>query len=334
MSAERGNRRLGRGLDALLGERNPPAQNSDSRGRESDPSPRASRTGNGGELEREELAGAGAVQNTLVEVPVRDIRPNPFQPRRDFAEGELGELSDSIRAAGLLQPITVRRAGAGPVGGPAGYELVAGERRLRAVKELGWVTIPAVVRDYDDQASLVLALVENLQREDLNPIEEATGYARLADEFGLTQTELAEAVGKDRSTVANLLRVLQLPREVRQMLESGAITLGHARPLLALQDDDLATALARETVEQGLSVRAVEERVRRETPVPEHRKRGRPRKEDRRSPEVKLVEDALRQRLQTDVSVLARKADSGELRIRFYSSDDLNRILDLMGATD
>jgi ParB family chromosome partitioning protein len=181
---------------------------------------------------------------------------------------------------------------------------------------------------------LTLALIENLQRADLNPIEEAEGYARLASEFDLTQNEIADLVGKDRSTVANLQRVLQLPAAVRKMLETGALSLGHARPLLALEDHALAVKLATEAVEHGLSVRTIEERVRQDAPRHDKPRRGRPRKEDSRPPEVRHVEDLLRKRFQTDVSVVRKKRDKGELRIQFYSTEDLNRLLEVMGALE
>jgi ParB family transcriptional regulator, chromosome partitioning protein len=263
----------------------------------------------------------------LREIALSEIRPNHYQPRKEFSPEALKELADSIRTAGLLQPIAVRSVS-------GGYELVAGERRLRAVKSLDWATIPAIVRDYDDRTMLTLALVENLQRADLNPIEEAEGYARLASEFDLTQNEIAELVGKDRSTIANLQRVLQLPVAVRRMLESGALSLGHARPLLALDDHDLATRLAMEAVEHGLSVRTIEERVRQAAPRKEKPQRGRPRKEDIRPPEVRHVEDLLRKRFQTDVAIVQKKQDKGELRIQFYSTEDLNRLLEAMGALE
>ncbi len=312
MSTDRNPRRLGRGLEALLGQKQhttatPSGATEEPRGNpHQEPEP-----------------------NALQEIPVGDIQPNQYQPRKEFKAEELRELRESIKAAGLLQPVTVRKLASG-----MGYELIAGERRLRAVKSLGWARIPAIVRDYDDQTTLALALVENLQREDLNPIEEAEGYARLSGEFGLTQIELAELVGKDRSTIANLLRVLQLPATVRRMLQTGDLTLGHARPLLALDNDKLAIQLATEAVKHGLSVRAVEERVRQEAPRSDTPQRGRPRKEDTRSAEVRYVEDSLRRRLQTDVSVLAKKNDKGELRIHFYSTEDLNRILELLGAVE
>ncbi len=181
---------------------------------------------------------------------------------------------------------------------------------------------------------LTLALIENLQREDLNPIEEAEGYARLADEFDLSNNEIAELVGKDRSTIANFLRILQLPPQVCKMLEAGDLTLGHARPLLALEDEELITKVAADVVQYGLSVRAVEERVRQDAPKPEKPKRGRPAKADTRSAEVKHVEDLLRRRLQTDVALTLRKGQQGELKIQFYSYDDLNRLLELMDALE
>lgn len=309
MSADKTPRRLGRGLDALLGEKTTP------RPRIASPAPADDET-----VTPEN-------RSALRDIPVSEIKPNHYQPRKEFGQEELTELADSIRTTGLLQPVAVRTVA-------GGYELVAGERRLRAVKTLGWPTVPAIVRDYDDRTMLTMALVENLQRADLNPIEEAEGYARLASEFDLTQNEISDLVGKDRSTVANLLRVLQLPAAVRKMLESGALTLGHARPLLALEDNDLAIKLATEAVEHGLSVRAIEERVRQNAPRHEKPHRGRPRKEDIRPPEVRHVEDLLRKRFQTDVTLVRKKRDKGELRFRFYSTEDLNRLLEAMGAIE
>lgn len=318
MSQERTpSRRLGRGLEALLGTASRPAAAGDAAATVE------SGEGAGG------AAAEGGVRGRLLEIPVSEIRPNHFQPRREFTLAELNELRDSIKAAGLLQPVTVRSSATG-----RGYELVAGERRLRAVKDLGWRTIPAIVRDYDDRSTLALALVENLQREDLNPIEEASGYARLAQEFGLGQAEIAELVGKDRSTIANLLRILGLPREVQRMLETGELTTGHARPLLALEDEAEIVRLAREIRGEGLSVRNVEERVRREAPVQARPKRGRPRRDDARPAGVRDVEDRLRRRLQTDVSVRPGPKETGELRIRFYSYADLDRLLALLGVAE
>jgi ParB family chromosome partitioning protein len=245
-------------------------------------------------------------------------------------------LEASLRTSGLLQPITVRR-----LDGDS-YELIMGERRLRAATQIGWTEIPAVVKDareIDDRALLTLALVENLQRADLNPLEEAQGYKRLTDEFGLTQQQVADAVGKDRSTVANFLRVLSLPTPVRQMLSEGLITLGHARALLALLDDRRMLELANEVVANQLSVREVERRVRAANepsrasgtePTRPVRGPSLPAPSNQASPELRRIEDQLRRHLQTDVHLAMTGKEKGVLRIGFYSSEDLERLLDLI----
>jgi ParB family chromosome partitioning protein len=288
-----GRRRLGRGLEALLG----PTRE---------------------EAERE---------GSLVELPIQDIKPNPFQPRQTVDPAALEELVSSIKQAGLLQPVVVRRARGGANGG---YELIAGERRLRACQQLGWERIPAVQRDADDRTLLTLALIENLQRDDLSPVDEARGYERLIAEFKLAQQDVADAVGRDRSTVANALRLLKLPEIVLQMLHEGHLSVGHARALLALEDPHIVTNLAREAVAQGLSVREVEDRVRGGR-APERRprmKRGMG-----AAPEVRRVEDALRRRLGTDVRVTLRARGKGQIHLSFYSNDDLARLLELILGT-
>jgi ParB family chromosome partitioning protein len=269
----------------------------------------------------------------LQTVRVADIAPNHFQPRRVFSGAELAELEASIRASGLLQPITVRPRKNG------GWELVAGERRLRAVARLGWTEISAIVRDFDDRAMLTLALVENLQRTDLNALEEAEGYQRLIDEFQLTQQQVADAVGKDRTTITNLLRVLSLPAAVRQMVEKGHISAGHARALLAVKDDRRQLELANEIVARQLSVRDVESRAR--AMVGDHA--GRKQKATSAAPPVvttsnsnatvRRIEEQLRKYLQTDVSVQSLGNERGVLRISFFSHDDLERVLDLVLGT-
>lgn len=282
-----GRRRLGRGLEALLG----PTRE---------------------EAERE---------GSLVELPLSQIRPNPYQPRQDVDPVALEELKASIRQVGLLQPVVVR------AGREGGYELIAGERRLRACQALGWERIPAVKRDVDDRTVLTLALIENLQRDDLSPVDEARGYDRLLAEFSLTQQDVADAVGRDRSTVANALRLLKLPEPVLQLLHEGGLSVGHARALLALDDPRAATNLAREAVAQGFSVRDVEDRVRGGR-APERRprlKRGLG-----TAPEVRRVEDALRRRLGTDVRVTLRAKGKGQIHIAFYSNEDLARQLELI----
>jgi ParB family chromosome partitioning protein len=283
-------RRLGRGLDALIGQ---------------------AQSGTAGSTE-------------LQRIPIARIRPNPFQPRREFDPAQLAELETSIKASGLLQPITVRRKG-------EQYELVAGERRLRAVSNLQWKDIPAVVRDFDDQTLLVLALVENLQRSDLNAIEEARGYQQLLGEFSLTHQQVADAVGKDRSTITNLLRVLALPESVQQAVAEGKLSAGHARAIASLNDPEAASRLATEVIAAGLSVRQTEERVRgSRTPAKPAAPIQNPSKVDRHDPAARQIEDELRRFLQTDVHLKLTGKSKGIVSIAFYSADDLDRILELM----
>ena len=294
MSAETP-RRLGRGLEALI-----PA---------------------GGGLPQ-----AGAASD-LLRIPISRIRPNPFQPRREVDTVELAELEQSLKSSGLLQPITVRRRG-------DAFELIAGERRFRAASNLGWTDISAIVRDYDDRTMLVLALVENLQRADLNAIEEARGYRRLIEDFQLTQQQVAEAVGKDRTTVTNLLRILTLPEEVQRLVETGAITSGHARALLALGAEHSPSEVAQMAVAGGMSVRALEQHVRTlGAPAiikPRSGAAGPRITQSGVSAAVKAVEDALRSYLQTDVRIALAGGENGTVEVKFYSTDDLDRLIGLI----
>lgn len=284
-------KRLGRGLEALLGSAtgSPSAPTNDS--------PR--------------------------EIPVDRIRPNPFQPRREFARAELEELELSMRSSGLLQPVVLRIAG-------DGYELIAGERRLRAAKSLGWTSIPAIVRQLDQREMLTLALVENLQRTDLNAIEEADGYYRLQEEFALTQQQIATIVGKDRSTIANLLRLRSLPDSVRDMVREGRLSVGHARALLALPNGTDIIATAERVAKENLTVRDVERLSR---PASNSRSTTEPVASNiaasvpSADPQIRRIADQLRRFLQTDVAVHANNRGEGEIRIRFYSADDLERLL-------
>ncbi|HJR35118.1 MAG TPA: ParB/RepB/Spo0J family partition protein [Gemmatimonadales bacterium] len=288
-------KRLGRGLEALLGP-----------------------------ISKDEAAASGGLR----EIAVTAIAPNPYQPRREFEEAPLQELADSIAASGLLQPVVVR---ARPNGR---YELIAGERRWRAVQRLGWQKIPAVIKEVDDRALLTLALIENLQRDDLSPLDAAVGYQRLMEEFSLPQQEVARLVGKDRSTVSNTLRLLRLPTEVQTLLQHRKLSEGHARALLALNDPREMVRLAAECSAAEWSVRDLEARVRGEqvNAAPGARKTiRRPRAEPRNpSADVRLVEDALRKRLQTDVRVTARRRGRGAVTIHYYSNDDLARLLELI----
>lgn len=302
-------RRLGRGLEALI-----------STARQQRETPAA------------EGQPATAPGSDLQRIRITDVSPNHFQPRRTFTEAELAELEASLRANGLLQPITVRPKGQGK------WELVAGERRLRAATRLGWTEIPAVVRDFDDRAMLTLALVENLQRSDLNALEEAEGYQRLIDEFGLTQQQVADAVGKDRSTITNLLRVLSLPPSIRAMVEKGLLSTGHARALLAIRDPRQQQELATEIVAKQLSVRQTEARARGDLAEPPAGSKPSGARENASSaptprssdPAVRRLEEQLRRRLQTDVSIQQTGDGKGTVRLAFYSADDLERLLELM----
>jgi ParB family chromosome partitioning protein len=208
--------------------------------------------------------------------------------------------------------------------------LIAGERRLRAATRLGWTEIPAIVKEYDDKALLTLALVENLQRSDLNPIEEAEGYSRLIADFRLTQQDVADVVGKDRSTVANSLRLLNLPAAVRRMLQEGHLSVGHARALLAIPAERVMVDLAREAVAKNLSVRDVERRVKQATPSTRQPNASVERNGSARKAEIRRITDRLRRRLQTDVVVDIDDKDRGHLQISFYSADDLNRLIELI----
>jgi ParB family chromosome partitioning protein len=271
-------------------------------------------------------------RSALRSIPVAQIRPNPLQPRKEFGANDLRDLESSIRANGLLQPVTVRADATG-----LEFFLIAGERRFRAVQRLGWREIPAIVREdgeVDEKAQLTLALVENLQRTDLNPIEEGEGYQQLISQFSLTQQEVADVVGKDRSTVANTLRLLALPSQVRRMVREGELSIGHARALLSLGDDHRIIELAKAIIAEGLNVREVERRVR-EAGTKRAAARGEtPRPEVKRPPEVARIEEELRRRLQTDAKVHLTAKNAGELRIPFYSADDLERLLDLvLGAS-
>jgi ParB family chromosome partitioning protein len=272
---------------------------------------------------------ASSDDGALKSIPIAQIGRNPFQPRREFNTEELGELEESLKASGLLQPVTVRRRQ-----GKDGFELIAGERRLRAATRLGWKEIPAIIKEIDDRTVLTLALVENLQRTDLNPIEEGEGYHRLSHEFGLTQQQIAETVGKDRTTIANMLRLLQLPDAVRKLLQDGDLTMGHAKVLLGLDDPEMIGTLAREIVKEGLTVREVERRLREFSGLRTGKKPGRPRSADRLPAEVKRIENRLRRFLQTDITISVGKNNRGSLTIHFYSADDLERILEAMRVPD
>lgn len=259
-------------------------------------------------------------QGTLLELPMDAIRPNPYQPRVHMDEAALQELVASLRTSGLLQPVVVRVHG-------GGYQIIAGERRWRAAQQLGWRKIPAVVKEADDRTLLTLALVENLQRDQLSAIEAARSYQRLIDEFQASPAEVGELVGKDRSTVANALRLLKLPVDVRELVDGGQLSEGHARALLGLNEQTQMSRLARDAVAGGWSVRDTEAKVRGGRTA---RGPRRPTGKQEISGEHRRVEEALRKRLGTDVRVTARRRGRGLIALSYYSNDDLARLLELM----
>jgi ParB family chromosome partitioning protein len=282
---------LGRGLAALLPGAAPPA-----------PTPElvrpAPRTGDG-----------------LRTVAIEEVHPSAWQPRKTFDDARLAELAESIRAQGIIQPLVVRGREDG------GYELIAGERRWRAAQRAGLLEVPVVVREIAPQRAFEMALVENLQREDLNPIEEAEGYQRLVAEHGYTQESVAVRVGKERSTVANSLRLLKLPAAVRAMVVGAQLGMGHARALLGIEDDDAILRLARQTVARSLSVRQVEALVRRE------REPGQKSEPVKPSSSARDLTERLQRALQTKVRVVEEGPGRGHLEIHYASLDQLDGVL-------
>lgn len=283
-----------------------------------------------GALIRENLMeeGAGVASSAGLQaktLSIASIVPNPYQPRREFSEQDLADLTSSLKENGLLQPIVVRPASDGTKGK---WELVAGERRWRASMRLGWKEIPAVVKEVDDRTLLVLALVENIQRAQLSALEEAEGYQRLAEEFTLTQQQVAEVVGKDRSTVANAMRLLQLPASVRQLLRDGALSAGHARALLGLENDRRMADVARQAVDEGWSVRDVEAYVKKSRQAPK-KSAGRDRNRD---PNEKALEEELQRVFGTEVRIRAGRGGKGRVEIPFFSHDDFDRIFERLSG--
>ena len=257
-------------------------------------------------------SGSGAV-----ELKISELEPNREQPRRELDEKAMAELADSIAQHGLLQPLLVR-----PLFG-GGYQIVAGERRWRAARMAGLSEVPAVVREMSDHEVMELALIENLQREDLTPLEEANGYQTLLDKYGMTQEEVAKTVGKSRPAVANALRLLHLPEAIRELVERGELSAGHARTLLAFPDEASMLEAAKKAVEQGLSVRELERMAKK---AAEAQKEGEKPRPTRRIPYFDEVELSLHEHLGRKVRVAGNKT-KGTLQIEFYGEEDLQRLM-------
>ncbi len=261
--------------------------------------------------------------SVIINIPLEQIEVNPFQPRTTFEEASLQDLSDSIKVHGVIQPITVRKIENNK------YQLIAGERRLRASKLAGKTEVPAFVRAASDQESIEIALIENIQREDLNPLEIAINYKRLQDECDLTQEELAVRLGKNRSSVTNFIRLLRLPPDIQAALRDEKITMGHAKALLAIENPLLLLSAFKETVSKGLSVRQVEELVR--TLESKPKKSTTPANKSTAIPfTIKKMQDTLVTSLSTKVHINRNNDGKGDIVIKFYNDDDLQRLVEMI----
>lgn len=255
----------------------------------------------------------------VIEIPLNQLRANPYQPRKAFDEESIKELAESIRQHGIIQPIIVRSV-------LKGYEIIAGERRFRASQYCGNTTIPAVVKSFSDQQVMEIALIENLQRENLNAMEVAVAYQGLMDQFQLTQEELSLKVGKSRSHIANFLRLLSLPDEVKEYVSRGTLSMGHARALVGLKDSAMIKQLAKQCIDHEWSVRDLENAVQQLDKKKMETKKSAAKKRD---PYIEEVEEGLRERYKTTVKIKESK-DKGKIEINFYSKQDLQRLLDLL----
>lgn len=259
----------------------------------------------------------------VVQIPLAQLRANPYQPRKNFNEDSIKELADSIKEHGVIQPIIVRKV-------LKGFEIIAGERRYRASQVAGIPTIPAVERNFTDQQVMEIALIENVQREDLNALEIAVAYQGIIDQFSLTQEELSAKVGKSRSHIANFLRLLQLPESIKQYVSRGTLSMGHARAIVGVKDDKVKKELAESTLSKQWSVRELEEAIKmlEEPPTGQEKEKAKP-KEKNRDPYINQMEEQLRDRFHTTVKIKSQQ-DKGKIELLYYSKDDLNRLLDLL----
>ena len=275
-----------------------------------------------------DAAGDSAPRDKAFELDLDRLTPNPQQPRSVFDEAKLDELAQSIRASGMIQPIIARRARTGAAKDDR-FEIIAGERRWRAAQRAGLLKVPVVIRDVPDERLLEVALIENIQRDNLNPIEEASAYRRLIDELKLTQDAVATAVGKDRSSITNTLRLLRLPDEVRNLVSDGSLSMGHARALLGLDSSAAQRQLAREIVAKDLSVRETEALVKRQAaPAATAKPAGR-----KKDPNTRAAEEKLRFALGTGVEII-RRGKGGRIEITFATEDELDRLYEKLTATD
>ena len=273
------------------------------------------------------------LEGGLMHLPIERIVPNATQPRQHFSEAEINELASSIKESGLLQPILVRKR-SGESGPLASFEIIAGERRWRAAKQAGLGRIPALVRQLNDQETLEISIVENVQRQDLNPLEEARAFQRLVEEFGQTQEAIAKTVGKDRASVANSLRLLKLPKDLQELIFTGKLSPGHGRALLMLETEEEQREIAKELIEGSLSVRDAERRAQelRGSSGSTKTKKNKAQSSNASDPVTLELEDRLRRALGTKVKVQLQKDGAGELKISFFSTAELDALLERFGA--
>lgn len=303
MAAPKKTKGLGKGLDALFGDVEvAPADKPKAKAKKS------------AKVEKEETPVPS--EGGVLYIDINDIKPNTSQPRKHFDEEKLEELASSIDQHGLIQPIVLRKLG-------KGYEIVAGERRWRASRIVGLKQVPCIVKELTDEENMLLAIIENMQREDLNPIEEAEGLKQMIDTYGLTQEQVSYSVGKSRPYITNSLRLLKLPEKVQELTASGEISMGHARALAAVKSQEKLIALAERTAKEGLSVRQIEF-LAKESKAPAKKKT-----KAKKSADEKRVEEDLKNALGTKVN-LNRKGKKGKIEIEFYSEDELERLIDLL----
>lgn len=260
-------------------------------------------------------------EDTILEVELKELRPNPYQPRKIFSEQGIEELKESIIQHGILQPIIVKKS-------IKGYEIVVGERRFRAAKAAGLVKVPVVVKDYNDQQMMELAVLENLQREDLTPIEEAVAYQTLIEKLKLTQDELAKRLGKSRPHITNYMRLLSLPKTIQQFITEGTISMGHGRALLGLKNKEYIPIVAKKIIKEEMNVRQLEQWIQQ---LNDNVSRETKKKEVKKDIFIQEQESVLRERLGTTVTITQRKK-KGKIEIEFFSPEDLNRILSLLDS--
>ena len=258
-------------------------------------------------------------KKTYLLCPIERIHPNPYQPREVFDDAKLKELVDSVREKGIIQPLIVRKKGTNE------YELIAGERRWRAAQKVGLKEVPVVIKDVSDKESLEIAIIENIQRADLNPVEEARGYKRLMDEFSYTQEEMATQVGKERATISNHLRILKLPEQVLSNISDGLLSMGHAKALLAIGDEKDLLAAKKIIIDKGLSVREAEA-LARKTPQTIKKKK----EAGTKDPDMAKLDERLTSHFGTKARV-TKKGSKGKLEIEFYSMDELDRLIEVIG---